>query len=142
MESNVEGRNVIPIGSAKKPTGPVARGENGRPVTLAECTRMLAEQHGFESNLLIDPPRFEVSMSYLDGAMPKAEFGLFLVINDGGFPFLLGGTRTSFGLDVRYNGYIHRGLENDLRSITSVEVVEIAGVASRAYRVPLLHCFE
>ena len=138
----MEGRNVIPIGMAKKPAGPTARGEDGRLLSLADCTRMLAEQHGFESQLLIDPPRFEVSMSYLDGALPKDEFGLFLVVSDGGSPFLLGGTRTSFGLDVHYNGYIHLGLERDLRSITSVEVVEVAGLMRRAYQVPLLHCFE
>lgn len=135
---------VIPISAAAKPDRPVARTANGNGVSLADCERMLAQHQGFESNLAVhkEPPRFEVTMSYLAGALPQDKLGLFLVVNDDGYPFLLGCTPTSWGMDVRYNSYINPLLERDLRDIGVVDVVEIAGEDKRAYQVSLRHCFE
>lgn len=81
-------------------------------------------------------------MSYLDAVLPDKKLGLFLVVNDGGYPFLLGCTRTSWGMDVRYNSYINPLLERDLTGIAMVNVVEVAGAEKRTYQVPLLHCVE
>lgn len=140
MDSN----KVIPISAASRPDRRVARTANGEGVSLADCERMLAQHQGFESNLAVrdEPPFFEVTLSYLDGVLPECKLGLFLVVNDGGYPFLLGCTPTSWGMDVRYNSYINPLLERDLRSIAVVDVAEIAGAEKRTYQVPLRHCFE
>lgn len=136
--------NVIPISAAAKPRECVARTASGSAVSLADCERMQAQRLGFESNLAVwdEPLRFEVTMSYLDAVLPDKKFGLFLVVNDGGYPFLLGCVRTSWGMDVHYNSYINPLLERDLTGITTVDVVELAGAERRTYQVPLLHCFE
>lgn len=135
---------VIPISAAAKPRECVARTASGSAVSLSDCEQLLAQRLGFESNLAVwdEPPRFEVTLSYLDAALPDAKLGLFLVVNDGGYPFLLGCVRTSWGMDVRYNSYINPLLERDLTGITTVDVVELAGAEKRTYQVPLLHCFE
>lgn len=121
-----------------------ARTANGESVSLAGCGRMLAQHLGFESNLAVwdEPLRFEVTLSYLNGVLPKDKLGLFLVVNDGGYPFLLGCTPSSWGMDVRYNSYINPLLENDLRNIEVVDVKEIAGAENRTYQASLRHCFE
>ena len=136
--------NVIPISAAAKPRECVARTASGSAVSLADCERLQAQRLGFESNLAVwdEPPRFEVTMSYLDTALPDNQLGLFLVVNDGGYPFLLGCIRTSWGMDVRYNSYINPLLERDLTGIATVDVVEVSGAQKRTYQVPLLHCFE
>lgn len=135
---------VIPISTAARPDRHVARTANGKGVSLADCETIQARLLGFESNLAVhdEPPRFEVTLSYLDTALPDGNLGHFLVVNDGGYPFLLGCTPTSWGMDVRYNSYINPLLERDLRGITVVDVVEIAGTEKRIYQVPLRHCFE
>lgn len=135
---------VIPISAAAKPDQRVARTENGVGVSVADCERMLAQHHGFKSNLAVheEPPRFEVTIDYLDGALPESKLGHFLVVNDDGYPFLLGCTPSSWGMDVRYNSYINPLLERDLRGIAVVDVVEVAGEEKRTYQVPLRHCFE
>lgn len=135
---------IITISAAAKPGERVARTASGSPVSLTDCERLQAQRLGFESNLAVwdEPPRFEVSMSYLGAMLPDKKFGLFLVANDGGYPFLLGCTRTSWGMDVRYNSYINPLLERDLAGIATVDVVEIAGAEKRTYQVPLRHCFE
>ncbi len=135
---------VIPISVAAKPGKRVARTSSGRAVSLTDCERLQAKRLGFESNLAVwdEPPRFEVTMPYSHAALPDAKLGLFLVVNDGGYPFLLGCSRTSWGMDVRYNSYINPLLERDLRDISTVDVVELAGAEKRTYQVPLLHCFE
>ena len=81
-------------------------------------------------------------MAYPDTVLPDDKLGLFLVVNDGGYPFLLGCTPTSWGMDVRYNSYINPLMERDLRDIAAVDVVELAGTEKRTYLVPLRHCFE
>lgn len=138
------GKTVIPISSIAKPGVPVARTESGTAVSLENCEQLMAQHHGFESNLAVwdEPPRFEVTMSYIHTEWPKDKIGFFMVVNDGGYPFLLGCTRTSWGVGVRYNGYINPLLERDLTSISVVEVIEIAGAEKRTYQVPLRHCFE
>lgn len=135
---------VIPISVAAKPGERVARTTNGSAVSLADCERLQAQRLGFESNLAVwdGPLRFEVTMSYPDAVLPDDKLGLFLVVNDGGYPFLLGCTPTSWGMDVRYNSYINPLLERDLREVAAVDVVEIAGIENRTYQVPLRHCFE
>ncbi len=135
---------VIPISAATKPSERVARTTDGSAVSLADCERMLARHHRFESNLAVwdQPLRFEVTMAYLDKVLPDAKLGLFLVVNDSGYPFLLGCTPTSWGMDVRYNSYINPLLERDLRDIATVDVVELAGAEKRTYQVPLRHSFE
>lgn len=135
---------VIPISAAAKPSERVARTTSGSVVSLTDCERLQAQRLGFESNLAVwdEPPRFEVTMSYADAALPDAKLGLFLVVNDGGYPFLLGCLRTSWGMEVRYNSYINPLLERDLHDIATVDVVELAGAEKRTYQVPLLHCFE
>ncbi len=135
---------VIPISAATKPGERVARTANGRAVSLTDCEQLQAQRLGFESNLAVwdEPLRFEVTLSYLDALLPDDKLGLFLVVNDGGYPFLLGCTPTSWGMDVRYNSYINPLLERDLRGITAVDVVELAGAEKRTYQVPLRHCFE
>lgn len=135
---------VIPISAAAKPGECVARTASGSAVSLSDCERLQAHRLGFESNLAVwdEPPRFEVTLSYPDTMLPNAKLGLFLVVNDGGYPFLLGCTPTSWGMDVRYNSYINPLLERDLRDIAAVDVVELAGTEKRTYQVPLRHCFE
>lgn len=135
---------VIPISVAAKPGERVARTSSGSAVSLTDCERLQAQRLGFESNLAVwdEPPRFEVTLSYPNAALPDAKLELFLVVNDEGYPFLLGCTRTSWGMDVRYNSYINPLLERDLRDIATVDVVELAGAEKRTYQVPLLHCFE
>jgi len=135
---------VVPISAAAKPDQRVARTANGDGVSLADCERLLAQHLGFESNLAVwdEPPRFEVTLSYLDGTLPERKLGHFLVVNDDGYPFLLGCTPTSWGMDVRYNSYLNPLLERDLRGIAVVDVVEVAGDEKRTYQVPLRHCFE
>ncbi|TXT28179.1 MAG: hypothetical protein FD131_3312 [Rhodocyclaceae bacterium] len=122
----------------------VARTSSGSAVSLTDCERLQAQRLGFESNLAVldEPPRFEVTLSYPHAALPDTKLGLFLVVNDDGYPFLLGCARTSWGMDVRYNSYINPLLERDLRNIAAVDVVELAGTEKRTYKVPLLHCFE
>lgn len=136
--------NVIPISAAAKPCECLARTAGGSAVSLTDCERLQAKRLGFESNLAVwdEPLRFEVTMSYLDTVLPDNKLGLFLVVNDGGYPFLLGCARTSWGMDVRYNSYINPLLERDLTGITTVDVAELAGAEKRTYQVPLLHCFE
>lgn len=81
-------------------------------------------------------------MTYADAGLPDAKLGLFLVVNDGGYPFLLGCLRTSWVMEVRYNSYINPLLERELHDIATVDVVELADTEKRTYQVPLLHCFE
>lgn len=135
---------MIPISAVAKPGERVARTANGSAVSLTACERMLAQRLGFESNLAVldEPLRFEVTLSYLDAVLPDDKLGLFLVVNDGGYPFLLGCTPTSWGMDVRYNSYINPLLERDLAGIATVDMVELAGTEKRTYQVPLRHCFE
>lgn len=135
---------VIPISAAAKPLEHVARTANGNPVSLTDCVRLQAQRLGFESNLAVwdEPLRFEVTLSYLDAVLPDDKLGHFLVVNDDGYPFLLGCTPTSWGMHVRYNSYINPLLERDLRDIATVDVVELAGAEKRTYQVPLRHCFE
>lgn len=138
------GKTVIPISSIAKPAVTVARTESGAAVSLKNCEQLMAQHQRFESNLAVwdKPLRFEVTMSYINAEWPEDKIEFFMVVNDGGYPFLLGCTRTSWGVGVRYNSYINRLLECDLRSISVVEVIEIAGSEKRTYQVPLLHCFE
>lgn len=144
MLDGIGNGNVIPISTAAKPGERVARTVSGSAVSLTDCERMQAQRLGFESNLAVwdEPLRFEVTMSYLDAVLPDNKLGLFLVVNDGGYPFLLGCARTSWGMDVRYNSYINPLLERDLTGIATVDVVELAGAEKRTYQVPLLHCLE
>lgn len=136
--------NVIPFIAAAKPGERVARTSSRSAVSLTDCERLQAQRLGFEPNLAVwdEPLRFEVTLSYPDAVLPDDKLGLFLVVNDGGCPFLLGCIRTSWGMDVRFNSYINPLLEHDLRSIIVVDVVEAGGVEKRIYQVPLLHCFE
>jgi len=76
------------------------------------------------------------------GPFPGDQIDLFLVVYDNGFPFLLGFTRKSSGMEIRYNSYINPSLENDLRVIKVVNVVEAGAGYQRAYSVPLLHSFD
>lgn len=140
----MDNSNVIPISAAAKSGECVARTTSGGAVSLTDCERLQTKRLGFESNLAVwdEPLRFEVTLSYPDAVLPDNKLGLFLVVNDGGYPFLLGCTRTSWGMDMRYNSYINPLLERDLRNIAAVDVVELAGTEKRTYQVPLLHCFE
>lgn len=114
---------------------------NGKRVTLRDCERLLAAQQGFESDLLVSDTAFSVTMRH-GSSMPEKPIGLFLVVNDDGYPFLLGCARTSWGMEVRYNSYINPLLEADIREIVVVDVEEIDATGRRAYRVPLRHSFE
>ncbi len=135
---------VVPISAAAKPAERIARTASGSPVSLTDCERLQAQRLGFKSNLAVwdEPLRFEVTLSYPDTMLPNDKLGLFLVVNDGGYPFLLGCIRTSWGMDVRYNSYINPLLERDLTGIATVDVVELTGAEKRTYQVPLLHCLE
>lgn len=140
----MDNSKVVPISAAARPSERVARTANGSAVSLTDCERLQAQRLGFESTLAVwdEPLRFEVTLSYPDTMLPNDKLGLFLVVNDGGYPFLLGCTRTSWGMDVRYNSYINPLLERDLTSIATVDVVELTGAEKRTYQVPLLHCLE
>ena len=134
-------KNVVPIRSGGKQLEVVARTASGERVTLSDCEHALAAHQGFESDLIVSDVAFNVSMRHR-GPMPKKPIGLFIVVNDGGYPFLLGCARTSWGMEIRYNSYINALLENDLRAINEVDVEEIDAAGRRAYRVPLRHSFE
>jgi hypothetical protein len=134
-------QNVVPIRSGGKQSELVARTASGERVTLSDCERALAAHQGFESDLIVSDVAFNVSMRH-SGPMPKQPIGLFVVVNDGSYPFLLGCARTSWGMEIRYNNYINALLESDLRVINEVDVEEIDAAGRRAYRVPLRHSFE
>lgn len=134
-------QNVVSIRASEKQQEAVARTANGERVTLNDCERLLAAQQGFESDLLVSDTAFNVTMRH-GGSMPEKPIGLFLVVNDGGYPFLLGCARTSWGMEIRYNSYINPLLEADIREIVVVDVEEIDAAGRRAYRVPLRHSFE
>ncbi|HHH9566542.1 TPA: hypothetical protein ACP33B_004650 [Pseudomonas aeruginosa] len=134
-------QNVVPIRTGWKQPGAVARTANGERVTLSDCERLLAVHQGFESDLVVSDTAFNVAMRHR-GPMPEEPIGLFLVVNDGGYPFLLGCARTSWGMEIRYNSYINPLLEADIREIGVVDVEEFDAAGHRAYRVPLRHSFE
>lgn len=134
-------QNVVPIRTSGKQPEVVARTANGERVTLSDCEHLLAVHQGFDSDLIVSDTAFNVAMRHR-GPMPEEPIGLFLVVNDGGYPFLLGCARTSWGMEVRYNSYINPLLEADIREIVGVDVEEIDAAGRRAYRVPLRHSFE
>lgn len=134
-------QNVVPIRTGGKQPGAAARTANGEQVTLSDCEHLLAVYQGFESDLIVSDTAFNVAMRHRS-PMPEEPIGLFLVVNDGGYPFLLGCARTSWGMEIRYNSYINPLLEADLREIAEVAVEEIDAAGRRAYRVPLRHSFE
>ncbi|PCE30219.1 hypothetical protein BZL54_21235 [Burkholderia ubonensis subsp. mesacidophila] len=84
---------------------------------------------------------FFVTLRYAD-AMPDRQIDAFLVVNDGGYPFLLGFVREGLGIQLRFNCYIAGSLERELRDTRNVELVEHAASAERRYAVPLLHAFD
>ena len=134
-------QNVVPIHTGGKQSEAAARTANGVQVTLSDCERLLAAHQGFESDLLVSDTAFNVTMRHR-GSMPEKPIGFFLVVNDDGYPFLLGCARTSWGMEIRYNSYINPLLEADLRETEAVDVEEIDAAGRRAYRVPLRHSFE
>ncbi len=134
-------QNIVPIRTSGKQQEAVARTANGERITLNDCERLRVAHQGFESDLIVSDTAFNVAMRHR-GPMPEEPIGLFLVVNDGGYPFLLGFRRTSWGMEVRYNSYINPLLEADLREIDEVDVEEIDAAGHRAYRVPLRHSFE
>lgn len=134
-------QNVVPIRTGGKQPEAAARTANGQRVTISDCEHLLAVYQGFESELIVSDTAFNVAMRHR-GPMPDEPIGLFLVVNDGGYPFLLGFRRTSWGMEARYNSYINPLLEADLREFDEVDVEEIDAAGRRAYRVPLRHSFE
>ncbi len=132
--------NVVPISTASREEA-VARTASGETVTISDCEGILAEKLGYKFNLLVSDSEFKVTMVY-PGELPERKLRAFLVVNDSGFPFLLGYTVMSFGVDVVHNCYINPLLEQDLRVINQVEVMEVAGELQRSYRVALRHSFE
>lgn len=94
----------------------------------------------FESDLVVSDSTFAITMRHLGPMQPLLD--LFIVVNDGGYPFLLGCVRTSWGMEVHYNNYINPLLEADIRQINEVNVVEIDVAGQRSYSVPLRHSFE
>lgn len=48
----------------------------------------------------------------------------------------------SWGIDIRFNAYIHPLLGAKVRQIGDVDVMEIDGTGQRAYRVPLRHAAD
>lgn len=133
---------VVPISIAKRTNAPAANTAEGIGVTLEDAESMLALHLGFRSDLMVSDTAFSISLTYQDGRLPETKFGLFIVVNDKGYPFLLGGSMTSWGMDVRYNSYINPLLESDLRNIQEVDVIEVGSDSQRCYKVPLRHCFE
>lgn len=74
--------------------------------------------------------------------MPETKIAAFLVVNDGGYPFLLGFVRETCCIRILFNYYVHPNLARDLRDARTVDVVEKAADNERAYQVELLHSFD
>ncbi|WP_081472783.1 hypothetical protein [Burkholderia ambifaria] len=69
--------------------------------------------------------RFFVTLRHAD-TMPDARIDVFLVVRDGGCPFLLGFVREGLGIRLLFYCYIACGLKRELRDTRAVEVVEHA----------------
>jgi len=94
-------------------------------------------------DLVVRKNSVRVRIRYHDNPIPDKQIDIFLVVNDGGYPFLVGCVLTSYGVEVRDQcHYITKEVETDLRKMKEVEVVEVNNVERREYRVRLLHCFE
>lgn len=132
--------NIIPISSAVRPE-PTAVTATGDVVTSSDCEAMLANALGYEFKLVVSDTQFKVSVRYPE-TLPTDQISAFLIVNDGGYPFLLSFVRRSFGVDIVHNSYVNPLLERDLEYIRFVDVCESAGDDSRAYQVPLRHSAE
>lgn len=88
--------------------------------------------------------RFRVTLEYkttIPAGMKPVD--AFLVVNDGGFPFLLGFKRHSSGIGLVINLYIAPALERDLRDLKSVDLVEVGSDGERTQKeVELLHSLD
>jgi len=94
-------------------------------------------------DLVVRDDSVRVRIRYHDNPIPEKKIDLFLVVNDGGYPFLFGCCLTSYGVEVRDQcHYITKEVETNLRKMKGVDVVEANNVERREYRVRLLHCFE
>ncbi|RQY93838.1 hypothetical protein DF016_10910 [Burkholderia stagnalis] len=114
---------------------------DGRPAPTAYAALLLAAERGYTHELFLRETGFFVTLRHAD-TMPDARIDAFLVVRDGGYPFLLGFVRESLGIRLRFNCYIASSLEGELRETRSVEVVEWAAGAERRYTVPLRHAFD
>jgi len=113
----------------------------GRIISTDDASRMLAAGRGYSHELNIGEKGFAVDLVYA-GAIPIAKLDAFLVVNDTGFPFLLGYTRGGYGINLGFNCYIPSALERDLRELQFVDVNKTAAGESRQYRVELLHSLD
>ncbi|WP_322080114.1 hypothetical protein [Burkholderia cenocepacia] len=118
-----------------------ANTSDGRPAPTAYAALLLAAERGYTHELFLREAGFFVTLRHAD-TMPDARIDAFLVVNDGGYPFLLGFVREGLGIRLLFNCYIACSLERELRDTRSVEVVEHAAGEQRAYAAPLLHAFD
>lgn len=131
---------IIPINAVKRPEA-TATTSAGDTVTVSHAEAMQAELLGHSTEYIVSDTEFKVTLAHTR-SMPERRLDAFVVVNDGGYPFLLGFARRSFGVEVVHNTYINPLLEQDLKTIRSVSVKEIASEEAREYTVPLLHSFE
>jgi len=114
---------------------------DGRSITTDYATLLLVVERGYTHELFLREAGFFVTLQHAH-KMPETKIAAFLVVNDGGYPFLLGFVRGSFGISLLFNCYIHPNLARDLQDTRTVEVVEKAEGDERAYQVELLHSFD
>lgn len=114
---------------------------NGRVVTADEAQASLDAMTGYSAELFLRESGFHVTLTHTE-ALPTAKIDAFLVVSDGGYPFLLAFTRGGFGVNLALNRYIAVNLERDLRNERHVEVSESAPDGQRSYRVELLHSLD
>jgi hypothetical protein len=68
---------------------------DGRPAPTAYAALLLAAERGYTHELALREAEFFVTLRHAD-AMPDPQLDAFLIVNDGGYPFLLGsGARAS-----------------------------------------------
>ncbi|WJN72110.1 hypothetical protein [Burkholderia anthina] len=114
---------------------------DGRPAPTAYAALLLATERGYTHELFLRATGFFVTLRHAD-TMPDARIDAFLVVRDGGYPFLLAFVREDRGIRLRFNCYIASRLEGELRDTHRVEVIECAASAHRRYTVPLQHAFD
>ncbi|HDR9757873.1 TPA: hypothetical protein QDC44_001997 [Burkholderia cepacia ATCC 25416] len=114
---------------------------DGRPAPTAYAALLLAAERGYTHELALREAGFFVTLRHAD-TMPNRQIDAFLVVNDGGYPFLLGFVREGLGIQLLFNCYIASSLERELRDTHTVDVIECAAGTERRYTVPLQHAFD